>query len=1328
MKPTYPILFLLIIFSHFLSAQKTNEVFSGCGTDQLLHNDEKLLGDQKKLDLDAYTYISTRVKSQHKSLTTYTIPVVVHIVHQGGSENISDAQVQTAIANFNTIYSKNSGEQIQFCLAQTDPNGNPTTGITRNFSSLTTETMEVHDIALKDLNRWPPTCYLNIWIVKEILSLSSGSGVAGYAYFPSAHGLNMDGLVIEAQYFGVSLQYDAIGAHEVGHYFGLYHTFEGGCSNFNCLQEGDNVCDTPPDQTTFASCIPPTNSCSTDADDTGIYNPYTADVSDNSENYMDYATISCYLNFTGEQYFRMNYFLANVRSSLLNCNSCASSCPAPVTANITTPSTSTNITTTSSVNFVGTVSNSSSYQWYINTNTILGTALSVSYTFNTPGLYWMKFKAITANPSSCSNDIDSILINVQDILTPPSTDSIIAPDTICVNQSFTVTNTNTASTYYWNFCSGNVNTTPVATNLGNPGGLLQLPVFTQIYKDAGNYYMFVTNNQPGTPSSLVRLHFGSSLSSMPTTVNLGNPNNALPDGYLQDLKIVNENGHYYGIVTGGWANGGNGTTTASPRMVRLDFGNSLMNTPTAATLGNIGSWNYPQNLEIFQSGGNYYGFVLDVNGNTVSRLDFGNSISNTPTHTTLPNISSLNYPAGLSIINYQNNWYGYIVNLGIVGTNSITVLNFGNSLTNIPTEVTVNTSTTINTPCAISVIPDCGGLSGIIGTYQQDHLITLNFPNGPVGTIVTTDLGNIANVNHPVSFNRYRVADTLFTFVPNAGNNTISRLEFLSCTNSSIPSSTLQNPPPISFNSPGIYEITLTTDETLITESTICKQVVVIDCNCPILTISNDTTICTGASVILTTTGASTYSWLPSTGLNAITGAVVIATPTVTTTYTVIGTTLGPELVFNNDFSLGNVGFINDYTYMQLGYTAGTYFVGNDLYTNNPNPQWSGHTNPVSDMYSTFQYANVVSTLWEQTVNNLQQNVNYTFSFWSSRGAAGPQYKRGHYEVHFIGDVTGDVVVSDFLAIQTVQSTWFWDESPSVIWNSQGNNTVTIRIKNVETNGDGNQYGIDDISLKLICKDTAITTVTVNDSNTGGILQLGNDISLCLSGTHTFDAGAGFKEYTWQDGSTNQTFTAFGVGKYWVTVKNFCSSFVQSDTALITLAPTPSLELGNDTIFCSGESIQLNYSSTGTFSTFQWSPASGLSCTNCANPVARPLATTKYYLSASTSKGCTNMDSISINIKKAVNPDSDIQTANIFSPNNDGINDVFKITTAEIFNCKIYNRWGLLMFESANPNSSWNGKNLKGVDCTDGVYYYLITAKDECGKEFDLKGFIELIR
>lgn len=89
-----------------------------------------------------------------------------------------------------------------------------------------------------------------------------------------------------------------------------------------------------------------------------------------------------------------------------------------------------------------------------------------------------------------------------------------------------------------------------------------------------------------------------------------------------------------------------------------------------------------------------------------------------------------------------------------------------------------------------------------------------------------------------------------------------------------------------------------------------------------------------------------------------------------------------------------------------------------------------------------------------------------------------------------------------------------------------------------------------------------------------------------------------------------------------------------------------------------------------------------------------------------------------------------VTVPNIFTPNNDGINDVFKITTKNIttLNCKIYNRWGILVSELIKINEAWDGLTTSGLQCENGVYYYVLTAGGENGKEYNEKGFVQLMR
>lgn len=86
--------------------------------------------------------------------------------------------------------------------------------------------------------------------------------------------------------------------------------------------------------------------------------------------------------------------------------------------------------------------------------------------------------------------------------------------------------------------------------------------------------------------------------------------------------------------------------------------------------------------------------------------------------------------------------------------------------------------------------------------------------------------------------------------------------------------------------------------------------------------------------------------------------------------------------------------------------------------------------------------------------------------------------------------------------------------------------------------------------------------------------------------------------------------------------------------------------------------------------------------------------------------------------------------SNIFTPNNDNTNDFFKITAPNLktLNCKIYDRWGILVGELKDINDVWDGRTTAGLECTDGVYYYILSAKGTDEKEYDKKGFIQIVR
>ena len=299
-----------------------------CGFDLFRQLSPDAVQQQKALNLFLYQKTMDASARPRSSRSVVYIPIVVHIIHQNGPENISDAAVIAGINQMNLRYqnaapyydSTGHAMDIQFCLASVDPQGNPTTGITRNYSSYSYLNAS-DDVLMKNVNRWDPTNYYNVWVVHSIYGFNIS--VSGYAYMPSFAGTAYDGVVID--YYSIS---GSVLSHESGHYLGLNHTWEGGCTNFNCLLDGDAVCDTPPDTSTT---VCRGNSCSSEMNDTSGFNPFTADMND-LPNYMDYTP--CPLSFTQGQADRMNNVISFIRYQLLQSPACGfTGGPAP-TANL----------------------------------------------------------------------------------------------------------------------------------------------------------------------------------------------------------------------------------------------------------------------------------------------------------------------------------------------------------------------------------------------------------------------------------------------------------------------------------------------------------------------------------------------------------------------------------------------------------------------------------------------------------------------------------------------------------------------------------------------------------------------------------------------------------------------------------------------------------------------------------------------------------------------------------------------------------------------------------------------------------------------------------
>ncbi|CAN5406490.1 hypothetical protein BH09BAC1_BH09BAC1_14460 [soil metagenome] len=294
--------FLLILLSFIVGlADPMMAQTHGCGTDA---KHRELIAKYPEVRLALPQYNQSNKNGSRDAEDVYVIPVVFHIIHNYGAENISDAQIYDAVSILNLDFRKQNADTaaivpafkniaadafIEFRLASKDPHGNCTNGIDRIQS---TQTYNGDDVA--KLNPWPRNYYLNIWVVA-----SMRDGVAGYAYYPSAvEGLlaKIDGVIILSQYVG-SIGTGSIGnsralTHEIGHSFSLPHTW-GNTNDPGVACGEDGIRDTPLTKG-HTSCNLNDASC-------------TPGVIENVQNYMEYAY--CSKMFTQDQVAAMRFAL-----------------------------------------------------------------------------------------------------------------------------------------------------------------------------------------------------------------------------------------------------------------------------------------------------------------------------------------------------------------------------------------------------------------------------------------------------------------------------------------------------------------------------------------------------------------------------------------------------------------------------------------------------------------------------------------------------------------------------------------------------------------------------------------------------------------------------------------------------------------------------------------------------------------------------------------------------------------------------------------------------------------------------------------------------------
>ena len=326
----YHFIFLLVILTTPLFAQTSYEK---CGYDavfeELIQTDPYLANRTEALEKFTSNWISNQMQIAEVR-DIITIPVVVHVVWNHPSDNISAFQIQSQIAILNEDFRMLNDNVsiipdefiglaadigIEFCLATLDPDGHPTNGITRTETTyekvgnllevVSNGTPRIFHTTLGGKDAWNPGHYVNIWVADmgDLL----GFGAAPQQFTDP----NEDGIIVDPDSFGNTCRGDSkhqlgrTATHEMGHYFNLQHIWgKTGCN------EDDFVDDTP-DQDRFHTGCPTHPSVSCGSNDMFM-------------NFMDYSEDACIAMFTHGQKLRMLAVLSEngPRYSLTQSNGC----------------------------------------------------------------------------------------------------------------------------------------------------------------------------------------------------------------------------------------------------------------------------------------------------------------------------------------------------------------------------------------------------------------------------------------------------------------------------------------------------------------------------------------------------------------------------------------------------------------------------------------------------------------------------------------------------------------------------------------------------------------------------------------------------------------------------------------------------------------------------------------------------------------------------------------------------------------------------------------------------------------------------------------------
>ncbi|MBI2258318.1 MAG: gliding motility-associated C-terminal domain-containing protein [Flavobacteriia bacterium] len=482
-------------------------------------------------------------------------------------------------------------------------------------------------------------------------------------------------------------------------------------------------------------------------------------------------------------------------------------------------------------------------------------------------------------------------------------------------------------------------------------------------------------------------------------------------------------------------------------------------------------------------------------------------------------------------------------------------------------------------------------------------------------------------------------------------------------------------------------------------------------CNLPPINLGNDTTLCQGDSLILTIDNQyQNIYWF-----NGNTSSTY--TVKQEGTFSVNSIVPGINAIFNGDFEQGNTGFTTSYVLGSVdGGGAFGLLTNVQTYEITTSPSLVHNNFPFCSYQNNMMVVNGATTpgqlLWCQTANVLP-NTNYILSTDVSNVISVAIVPTLIFSVE-------NQQISNPYSSSDVACDW---GTFSGSWYSDTNTVATVCIVNVNIEGPGNDFAIDNIQLIPQC----VYSDEINVQYDSISYYLRDSVEFCndLSEWITVDSLYSSCQYIWNTGETNDSIVPKINGYHYLEIisPNQCSYF---DSVFVAIIQTPIADFSYTILNDNAPfHVQIdNLSSTAESYNWNVSGQSQFTDTTLTSHTFEYIYMGDFSISLiANNKYCDDT------INKHFSLSQNIQFPNFFSPNNDGVNDFFSIDNInpDSFKIEIRNRWGNVVFTANDPYFKWDGEDETGKKCGEGTYFYFLSFYNHLGELITHHDFVQLI-